>query len=102
MNFIQWILFSEVMTVFCIYFEVSSYEQSCFFDEVEANSLVLGNYSVYPLDAGLIDFTVQNNQNQFIITKSYSDKNDFSFTSASLGDYTFCFIKSQSLGRMKY
>jgi hypothetical protein len=82
----------------CIYFEVHSNEPTCFFDEVEGNAVVLGNYSVFPLDAGLIDFNVQDSRHQSIITKNYSSESDFSFTSGLMGDYIFCFSKSANHG----
>jgi hypothetical protein len=81
--------------IFGIYVEVIPNEATCFFDEVENSSLVLGNYSVYPLDAGLVDFMVQDYQHQNIIVKNYTFKGDFSFTSGLvMGDYMFCFSKS--------
>jgi hypothetical protein len=83
--------------------EVFPDEANCFFDEVEANTLVVGNYSVYPLDAGFVDFVVQDHQHQNIIVKNYSVTAHFSFTSGLImGDYIFCFSKSPNREGWKF
>ncbi|XP_071948531.1 transmembrane emp24 domain-containing protein eca-like [Antedon mediterranea] len=90
-----------------LYFHISETEKKCFIEEIPDETMVIGNYKTQLYDKNINDFLpsspgigmhveVKDPDDKVLLSKVYSDKGRFTFTSHTPGEHLICLYSNST------
>ncbi|PAA63592.1 hypothetical protein BOX15_Mlig005649g3 [Macrostomum lignano] len=90
-----------------LYFHIGETETKCFIEEIPEDTLLVGKYKVEIFDKGQNKFVptvsglgmhveIKDPDRKMVLSRTYSDQGQFSFTSHTSGEHTICLHSNSS------